>query len=106
MTGLFVQSLNQVIDLHATRVYVGLRSRIPLSIWLVLFGLTFIGMGSVGYQAGISGARRSPEITTLTVAFATVIFLIVDLDRAQEGLLHVSQQPMIDLLKTMQTAPR
>jgi hypothetical protein len=30
--------------------------------------------------------------------------LIVDLDRASEGSLRVSQQPMIDLLKTMGAA--
>jgi len=32
MTGLFIQSLNELIDLHAKRLLVGLRSRIPLSI--------------------------------------------------------------------------
>jgi len=104
MTGLFIQSLNQVIDLHSKRVLVGLRSRIPFSIWLVLFGLACIGMASVGYQAGLSGTRRSPEMPVLTLAFAAVFFLIVDLDRAHEGILRVSQQSMIDLLKTMQAA--
>jgi len=106
MTGLFIQSLNQMIDLHSKRVFVGLRSRIPVSIWLVLFGLTGIGLGSVGYQAGLSGTRRSPEMPVLTLAFAAVFFMIVDLDRAHEGILRVSQQSMIDLLKTMQTARR
>lgn len=32
VTGLFVQSLNEVIDLHAKRTLVGGRSRIPISI--------------------------------------------------------------------------
>jgi hypothetical protein len=104
MTGLFVQSLNEMIDMHSKRILVGLRSRIHVSIWLVLFGLAFIGMASVGYQAGLSGTRRSPEMPILTLAFASVLFLIVDLDRAHEGLLRVSQQSMIDLLRTMQTA--
>jgi hypothetical protein len=104
MTGLFIQSLNEMIDMHSKRILVGLRSRIHVSIWLVLFGLAFMGMASVGYQAGLSGTRRSPEMPILTLAFASVLFLIVDLDRAHEGLLHVSQQSMIDLLRTMQTA--
>ena len=34
-TGLFLQSLNQVIDLHSKRVF-GLYSRIPISIWVAL----------------------------------------------------------------------
>lgn len=101
MTGLFVQSLNDTIDLHSKRILVGLRSRIPAVIWIVLFGLTAIGLASVGYQAGLTGMRRSPEMPVLTLAFAAVLFLIVDLDRSHEGLLRVSQQSMIDLRKSM-----
>jgi hypothetical protein len=104
MTGLFLQSLNEVINLHSERVFVGLRSRIPVSIWLALLTLAVFEMASMGYQAGLSGTRRSPEIPILTLAFAGVLFLIVDLDRASEGSLRVSQQPLIDLLKTMQAA--
>jgi len=104
MTGLFIQSLNEMIDVHSKRRLVGVYSRIHASIWLVLFGLAFIGMASVGYQAGLTGTRRSPEMPILTLAFAAVFFLIVDLDRAHEGILRVSQQSMIDLYKSMQTA--
>jgi len=104
MTGLFIESLNQVINLHSKRVFVGLRSRIPISIWLALFALAVLGMASMGYQAGLSGTRRSPEMPILTLAFAGVLFLIVDLDRADGGSLRVSQQPLIDVLKTMQAA--
>src|SRR3954471_7000067 len=34
VTALFIQSLNEVIDLHAKRVMVALRTRIPPPIWL------------------------------------------------------------------------
>ena len=101
MTSIFLESLNDVIDVHSKRVLVGLRSRIPMSMWLVLFTLSILGLGSMGYQAGLTGTRRSPEMPILTIAFASVLFLIVDLDRAHEGLLQVSQQSMIDLLHTM-----
>ncbi|MGA2396267.1 MAG: hypothetical protein ABSH03_23270, partial [Candidatus Lustribacter sp.] len=70
MTGLFVQSLNEVIDLHAKRVMVGLRSRIPMSIWAALFGLAVFGMAATGYQAGLSATRRSPAMLLLVLAFA------------------------------------
>lgn len=102
MIGLFVQSLNEVIDLHSERVLIGLRSRIPSVIWMALFGLALIGMTSIGYQAGLSATRRSPAMVTVAVAFAGVLFLIIDLDRAHEGLLQVSQQAIIDLQKSMQ----
>jgi hypothetical protein len=104
MTSLFLQSLNETIDLHGKRVFVGVRSRIPITIWLALFCLTLFGMASVGYQAGMTSPRRSLEMPILALAFAGVLFLNVDLDRPQEGLLRVSQQPMIDVLKKMPPA--
>lgn len=102
MTGLFVQSLNEMIDLHSKRIFVGAYSRIPVTIWLALFLLTILGMASVGYQAGLSVTHRSPEMPVLALAFAVVLTMNVDLDRGYEGLLRVNQQPMIDLLKTME----
>lgn len=104
MTGLFIQSLNDVIDLHAKRLFVGVRSRIPTVIWAALFALALLGMASMGYQAGISATRRTPAMLLLSLSFAGVLFLVVDLDRPQEGFLTVSQQAMIDLQKTMKSA--
>ena len=104
VTGIFIQSLNDVIDLHAKRVQVGLRSRIPLVIWLGLFGLALLGMASMGSQSALSGTRRSPAMLGLVLAFSIVLLLIADLDRGQEGLLRISQQSMIDLQKSMTPA--
>jgi hypothetical protein len=101
LTGLFLQSLNETIDLHSKRIFFGMRSQVPLTIWLALWSLTLIGMVSVGYQAGLSGTRRSPEMPVLALSFAVVMLLIVDLDRGQEGFLKVSQQPIVDVLKLM-----
>jgi hypothetical protein len=58
-------------------------------------------MASTGYQAGLSATRRSPEMLLVALSFAGVLFLIVDLDRAHEGLLQVSQQAMLDLQTQM-----
>jgi hypothetical protein len=104
MTGLFIQSLNDVIDLHAKRLLVALQSRIPISIWITLFALTFFGMGSTGYRSGLTATRRSPEMLLLALAFAGVLFLVVDLDRTHEGLLRVNQQALLDLQQAMKAA--
>lgn len=97
MTGVFIQSLNDVIDLHSKRVLVGIRSRIPLVIWTGVYGLATLGMTAVGYQAALALTRRSPAMLGLIVAFAIVLLLIADLDRGQEGLLRVSQQALLEL---------
>jgi len=102
MTGLFLESLNESIDLHSSRVFAGLYSRVPIAIWIALLGLVVLGMISLGYQAGLSATRRSLEMLIFTLAFACVLYLIVDLDRAHEGLLQISQQAMINLHQSMQ----
>jgi hypothetical protein len=67
----------------------------------VAAGLALLGMAAVGYHAGLSATRRSPGMLGMVLAFAGVLFLIADLDRGYEGLLTVSQQPMLDLQKSM-----
>jgi hypothetical protein len=104
ITGLYIQSLNQMIDLHAVRVQAGVRSRIPVSIWAGLFALSLLAMASVGYQSGLSATRRSPEMAVLVLAFAGVLFLIADMDRPGEGFLTEDQQAMIDVQRGMKEA--
>ena len=100
ITGLFVQTLNDTIDLHAKRLLVGLRSRIPSTIWIALYLVTFLSMGVMGYFEGITSRSRSLVAVPLVLTFAIVICLIADLDRPGEGLLRVGQQPMTDLQKS------
>ena len=102
VVGLFVQSLNEVIDLHAVRVTVGVRNRIPAAIWLALFAVAVLSLASMGYYAGLSRTSRSVAELAAAAAFSVVIWLIADLDRPQEGVLKVSQQALIDVRQSMQ----
>lgn len=101
VTGLFISSLNEVIDLHAKRVTFGLRNHIPASIWAVLYFLAVCAIGTMGYHTGLAGARRFFAIVPLMLTFSVVLLLIADLDRPHEGFLKVSQQPLLDLLRTL-----
>jgi len=100
--GLFVQSLNDVIDLDTIRVTAN-RNRIPDSIWLMLVVVTIFSMAAMGYEFGLTGVRSWIVTILMTIVFTTVIMLIADLDQAQAGLLQVSQQPLIDLLNKIGT---
>ena len=100
-TGLFIQSLNEVIDLHAARVMASLRNRMPLTVWVVLFAVGLLSFFTMGYQAGLTRASRSPATLVLVLSFVSVIWLVVDLDRPGEGFLRVNQQPMIDVQNMM-----
>ena len=55
-------------------------------------------------QSALAATRRSPAMLALVLAFSTVLYLIVDLDRGQEGLFRISQQPLLDLQKSIQAS--
>ena len=101
VVGLFVASLNEVIDLHAKRVTAGLRNRIPAAIWGVLLTIATLSLAAMGYHAGLAGTIRSLAVIVVAVTFSAVIALIADLDRPQEGTLIVSQQALIDVRQSM-----
>jgi hypothetical protein len=100
VAGLFVQTLNELIDLHSMRL-AALRARIPLAIWAAMGSLAFVGFVSMGYSTGLSRTRRSPAAIAVAFCFALVLVLIVDLDRPYEGLLRTSQQALIDARQGM-----
>ena len=86
--GLYIQSLNELIDLHTKRLFAVTGSRIPAVVWLVLFTVAMLSFGSMGYNSGLTGAARSPMVFPLALTFAVVMWMVVDLDRPQEGLMR------------------
>jgi hypothetical protein len=96
INSLFVQSVNEIIDVHSKRVMAGLRNRVPALVWVVLYSLIVLAMSALGYLGGLAKPKRSPAGITLVLAFSCVITLIADLDRPG-GLLNVSQEGMIEL---------
>jgi hypothetical protein len=96
VAALYIESLNELADVHASRLWVGVQERIVSGVWSVLAGLTILGMMSMGYHAGIAGSKRSLSMLILALSFALVIGLIASLDRPG-GFLKVTQQPLIDV---------
>ena len=102
ITSLFIQSINQLVELHSQRINAGIRSRIPAAIWIVLYSLIVLAMSAVGYQEGMASKRRSLAVAMLILGFSAVLVLIADLDRPGQGWLQVNQESMMDLQKHMQ----
>jgi hypothetical protein len=99
--GLFIASLNELIDLHAKRVMFGLRTRIPIIIWAALYLVALLSLGAMGYHSGLLGTRRFYTIVPAVLTFSMVLLLIADLDRPREGMLRTSQQALEDLRQLM-----
>jgi hypothetical protein len=101
--GLFIQSLTQVLELHLKRVTVGIRNRVPPTIWVTLYVLMVAGMVMIGTQVAQSGTRYFAMELALAVSFSLVLALIADLDRSQEGLINASQQALSELQTKLKT---
>lgn len=98
ISALFVQSLNEVIDIHAKRITLVHHYRLPGTIWMVLYGLAILAMAMGGYDTGMSGSRRTVSITlAAALAFSVVFTLVITLDRPHQHLSTATQAAMIDL---------
>ena len=95
-SGLFIQSLNTLIDSYGKRD-AELERHVP-EIVLFLLYLVFLMTGSVvGYACGIAGHRPSLATYIMVVLIVLLVFIIIDLDRPRRGLIKVSQKSLTQL---------
>jgi hypothetical protein len=95
-TGLFAQSLNEVIDIHSKRLR-AIMDHVPGSILFLLFSVAIFAMGAMGYGCGLGNGHYFISRLAMAVIIAMVMLVIIDLDQPQRGLIRVSQQSMISL---------
>jgi hypothetical protein len=101
VTALFIESLNDTIDLHTTRLIAGVYARVPETILLLLIGGSVLTLAMVGFSAGTTGQRSVLTALVLVLAFGAVITLVIDLDRPRDGFIQVSQVPLIQLTEKL-----
>ncbi|MEI6176178.1 MAG: hypothetical protein WCS43_04740 [Verrucomicrobiota bacterium] len=97
----FITTLNETIDLHASRK-AALLNHVPGAVWLLLLVVSGCGAWASGYGSGTGGLRSAFNQWVFPLLIGVVITLISDIDRPHQGLIGVSQQPMQDLLDSMQ----
>jgi hypothetical protein len=99
-TGLFIQSLNEMIDDQGKRLS-ALRNRIPGSVLLTLFSIAAFAGAFAGYASGRDVQRSRVPVYVMGLLVSAVIYLIIDLDRPSTGFITNNQQPMVDLAKSI-----
>lgn len=97
---LYVDALNQTIDLHTSRITALTSARIPFTIYVGMYLVGMLGLMMLGFQSGVNGKRDMIVTLVLILIFTSVMVLVIDLDRPWGGLLRVNQQPMIDLVNS------
>ena len=96
VTSIFLQTLNEMIDLHSKRL-AAFRNRVPFSIYLVLFVVSIIILWLVGYYFGMRRQKARFLITMVVLLVTSVMWLIMDLDQPVRGAIKASQQSLIEL---------
>lgn len=99
-SGLLLQALNQVIDLDAAR-WMAFQNQVPETVIYAIGLVSLLAAMIVGYTFGLAGRRQIFSMGMLVLAITLVLIVIIDLDRPREGLIRVSQQPMIDLQRQL-----
>jgi hypothetical protein len=97
---LFVDSINEVIDVHSLRL-TAFELRLPRLLGIVLYIATLLSFLLVGVSDSADGKRDPLAMLLFALAFVAVLMIVVDLDRPQQGLLTVSQSALSDLLRQM-----
>ncbi|HWA35120.1 MAG TPA: hypothetical protein VG737_13360, partial [Cyclobacteriaceae bacterium] len=104
----FVASVNDVFTINNKRITAGLINELPNAMWFALYVLTAIAMMGFGYLFGMSGKLNWPVFIALAMAYATIICLIVDLDKSSSkggGVIRISYKPLIELQEHMKRQP-
>jgi len=99
---LFVESINEVIDVHSLRL-AAVDLRLPRLLGVVTYAATLLSFLLVGVANSADGKRDPLAILLFALAYVAVLMILVDLDRPQQGLITVSQTALSDLLRQMTT---
>ncbi|HOY70298.1 MAG TPA: hypothetical protein PL131_06950 [Methylotenera sp.] len=98
--GLFIQSLNEMIDSFGRRTAV-ISRHVPeavLGLLAIVFTMT---SWVIGFNAGIAQPRVS-KITYLKIFLvALLVYAILDLDHPRQGMIQVDQTPLLDLQRSI-----
>lgn len=100
---LFIEAVNTLIDSQGRRE-AALQRHVP-EVVLGLLGATLLMSGwVVGFAAGAAGHRPSLVGHLMVMLIVVLVFMILDLDRPQRGLIRVSQQSLLDLQASIHAA--
>jgi hypothetical protein len=99
-SGLFVQSLNEMIDNYSIRL-AEINRHIPEFVLVLLYSAFIVTGGMIGYTAGLADHRPAFATYIMVMLIILLLFMVIDLDRPRSGIIQVSQQGMIELNATI-----
>jgi hypothetical protein len=88
--------INDLIDLHSTRISAG-RKHLPMLVLGLLIACSLVAVAVIGYGCGLSGRRRLPMTSSLAILIGSALWITIDLDHPRAGLLQLSDVPLREI---------
>jgi hypothetical protein len=95
-TGLFIESLNDVLEQHSNRIS-AMENHVPEPVLLLLLSVATMSALALGFACGLQNGRHFFATTMMALLITMVIIVNLDLDRPRRGLIRVGQESMIRL---------
>jgi len=83
-SGLFIQSVNELIDASGTRA-AALNRHVPEIVLFLMFATIVLTTATLGYASGIAGHRVTFAALVLVMLIILMGYLTMDLDRPRRG---------------------
>jgi hypothetical protein len=90
ITAIYINSLNETIDLHEKRI-AAFENRVPQPVWLLIISVSLIAVFTRGSTLT---TRFWLTLILLPITIALVVALIADLDAPSHGLIQLDQRPL------------
>lgn len=91
-----IPAINDVIDLHTTRLAAA-RRHLPLPVMTLLMACAGLSLWMMGYSNGLSRRRNVGMMIPLAFVVASAIWFTIDLDYPRRGLIRLNDGPLMDL---------
>lgn len=90
VTAVYIESLNETIDLHEKRI-AALENRVPQPVWLLVISVSVIAVFTRGLTLS---SRFWVTLVLIPFTIAIVVALTADLDTPSSGLIRLDQRAM------------
>ena len=100
ITASFIASLNETVDLEATRI-AAKRNHVPGAVWLLLLCVAACGLWLSGWEAGITRGHPVLARFLFPLLIAIVLALITDVDTPRGGLIMLDDRRLLEVKDTL-----
>jgi hypothetical protein len=96
VANVMLPAVNEVIDLHSTRVAAAYK-HLPAAVTALLIVCSLLATGMIGIGCGMEGRRRPAMTFPLAFLIASALCLTIDLDHPRHGILQLNDTPLTSL---------